>query len=278
MTGHRLLVFDTDPALHALLGAVLRRDGRSIEDAYDSGEALDALRRCGCDLVLAGQGRDGGDGIKLLRQIRSIRPETKVILADGRDPVRVVAAIRARAYAYFHKPVPPGPLAHMVQLALDTKAWRDDIRVTSARREWITLEVRSKLETAERTTQFVREVLADLDPRTAEDIAATFRELLVNAIEHGSKSDARKRVRASLVRTSRAVITHIADPGQGFSLEALPHAAISNPEGDPTRHIGYREEKGQRAGGFGILMCRNLADELCYNECGNAVMAVKYLK
>jgi DNA-binding NarL/FixJ family response regulator len=274
----RLLVFDADPALHELLATVLQREGRSIQDAYDRHEALEALRHSECDLVLAGQGRNGDEGVKLLRRMRSIRPEARVILAGGRDPGGALAAIRERAYAYFHKPIPTGPLADMVQLALDATTWRDDIRVASARPEWITLEVRCKLEAAERTTQFIREMLADLEPQQAEDVAAAFRELLINAVEHGGKSDARKRVRASLLRTSRAVMTHIADPGKGFSLESLPHAAISNPDDSPTKHIEYREEQGQRPGGFGILMSRHLVDELLYNERGNAVLALKYLK
>ncbi|MGD0165563.1 MAG: histidine kinase, partial [Candidatus Sulfotelmatobacter sp.] len=64
----------------------------------------------------------------------------------------------------------------------------------------------------------------------------------------------------------------------GFSLGAPPHAAISNPDGSPVKHLEYREEQGQRPGGFGILMSRHLVDELLYNERGNAVLAVKYLK
>jgi DNA-binding NarL/FixJ family response regulator len=274
----RLLVFDADRALHELVATTLSRAGRSIQDAYDPREAIQALRDSACDLVLAGQGNNGDDGLKLLRSARAIRPEARVILAGGRDPARVLAAIRGRAFAYFHKPVVPGPLADMVQLALDATAWRDDIRVTSARPQWITLAVRSKLDAAERTTQFVREMLADLEPQTAEDMAAAFRELLVNAMEYGGNSEAGKRVRASLLRTSRAVVAHIADPGKGFSLEALPHAAISNPDDSPIKHVEYREEHGKRAGGFGILMARSLVDELVYNERGNAVLAVKYLK
>ena len=278
MNPSRLLVFDSDPALHELLVPLLQREGRSIQDAYDRHEALEALRHSACDLVLAGQGRNGDEGLKLLRRIRSIRPEARVILAGSRDPAGALAAIRERAYAYFHKPISTGPLADMVQLALDAAAWRDDIRVASARPEWITLEVRCKIEAAERTTQFIREMLADLEPQTAEDIAIAFRELLINAIEHGGKSDAHKRVRTSLLRTSRAVMTHIADPGKGFSLESLPHAAINNPDGSPIKHLEYREEQGRRAGGFGILMSRSLVDELLYNQRGNAVLAVKYLK
>ncbi len=274
----RLLVFDADRALHELLATTLSRPGRSIQNAYDRREAIQALRDSACDLVLAGQGSSGDDGLKLLRSARAIRPEARVILAGGRDPARVLAAIRGRAFAYFHKPVAAGPLSDMVQLALDATAWRDDIRVTSARPQWITLAVRSKLDAAERTTQFIREMLADLEPQKAEDMAAAFRELLINAMEYGGKSEARKRVRASLLRTSRAVVAHIADPGKGFSLESLPHAAISNPDDSPIKHVEYREEHGKRAGGFGILMARSLVDELVYNERGNAVLAVKYLK
>ena len=278
MSSGRLLVYDADPALHEMVAPVLRRDGRLIADAYDRREALEVLRHSACDVLLAGQGRNGDDGLKLLRHVRAIRPETRVILAGSRDPGGALAAIRARAYAYFHKPLPAGPLADMVQLALEGDAWRDDIRVISARPEWITLDVRSKIDAAERTAQFVREMLADLEPQQAEDVAQAFRELLLNGIEHGAKSDAHKRVRASLLRAAHSVMTYVADPGKGFSLESLPNCAISNPEGAPTQHLEFREEQGLRPGGFGILMSRHLVDELLYNERGNAVMAIKYLK
>ena len=79
------------------------------------------------------------------------------------------------------------------------------------------------------------------------------------------------------MRTHKALIVQIQDPGKGFSLDSLPHAAISNPEDSPIRHVEVRVEAGQRPGGFGILMTRNLVDELIYNERGNGVMFVKYL-
>ena len=61
-------------------------------------------------------------------------------------------------------------------------------------------------------------------------------------------------------------------------MDSLPHAAISNPEDSPIRHAEVRAEIGKRPGGFGILMTRNLVDELMYNERGNAVLFVKYLR
>lgn len=68
-----------------------------------------------------------------------------------------------------------------------------------------------------------------------------------------------------------------ADSGVGFSIDRLPHAAVSNPEDKPFEHVKYRTEHGIRAGGFGILMTRELVDDLLYNEKGNEVLLIKYL-
>ena len=277
MSLRSVLLVDPDPEVHEALAGTLKRQDRRLEDLYDAHDALVQLRSCPFDVMVAGQGPNGLDGLKLLRRARAIRPELKVIVTGEPDPMRVLGAIRHRAYGYFHKPLTPGPLAEMVQQALEAESWKDDIRVMSARPEWLTLDVRCKIDAADRTTNFLRELEADLPFQTREDIAVAFRELLMNAVEHGGKYDPRKRVRLSLLRTSRSVMVHIHDPGSGFSLDFLPHAAISNPDGSPTRHVEIRAEQGQRPGGFGILMSRNLVDDLLYNERGNAVMFVKYL-
>jgi DNA-binding NarL/FixJ family response regulator len=273
-----VLLVDSDPVVHKELADPLRGDDRRVEDVYNAHEALALLRTSVFDLMVAGQGQNGLDGLKLLRRARTLKPELKVIVTGDPDPARVVGAIRHRAFSYFHKPLPPVQLMEMVHHALAAESWKDDIRVISARPEWVTLDVRCKLEAADRTTHFLRELQPpDMAPQTRDDIAVAFRELLMNAIEHGGKYDPRKRVRASLLKTSRSVIVHIHDPGSGFSFDFLPHAAISNPAGSPTRHVEIRAEQGQRPGGFGILMSRNLVDDLLYNERGNAVLFVKYL-
>jgi two-component system, OmpR family, response regulator len=277
LTLRSLLLIDADTAVQDQLTELLKRDDREIQHIESGKEALQVLRAGPVDLILAGQGSNGFDGLKLMRQIRSVRPDTKVILTGEPDPQRIIRAIRQRAFSYFHKPISAAPLVDMVQHALDATAWEDDIRVMSARPEWITLEVRCKIDAADRTTHFLREMSADLPGPICEDVASAFRELLMNGIEHGGKNDPRKRVRASLLRTRHSIIGSIHDPGTGFSMNFLPHAAISNPADSPIRHVEVRAEEGRRPGGFGILMTRNLVDELLYNERGNAVMFVKYL-
>jgi CheY-like chemotaxis protein/anti-sigma regulatory factor (Ser/Thr protein kinase) len=277
LNARSLLLIDADPAVQEHLTGLLKRSDRDIQHTTDGREALEALRAGPFDLVLAGQGRNGFDGLKLLRQVRSVRPDTKIIITGTPDPQRIIRAIRQRAFSYFHTPIPDGPLMDMVNHALEATEWQDDIRVMSARPEWITFEVRCKIDAADRTTHFFREMMADLPQHICDDVAGAFRELLMNGIEHGGKNDPRKRVRAALLRTTKSLIVHIHDPGSGFSMDFLPHAAISNPDDSPIRHVEIRAEEGRRPGGFGILMTRNLVDELLYNERGNAVLFVKYL-
>jgi len=69
----------------------------------------------------------------------------------------------------------------------------------------------------------------------------------------------------------------IIDPGLGFTLDEISHAAIANPADDPIRHIALREEQGMRPGGYGVLLAQQLVDELIYGQHGNEVLLIKYL-
>ncbi len=277
MSAQRLLVVDSDPAVHELLAGALHGGECSIQDIPSEQEAVASLRHAPCDVLVAGPGHNGFDGLRLLRQVRNVAPRARVILTGEPDAARVIGAIRHRAYSYFRAPATAGLFADMVRQALENPSWRDDIRLVSARPEWVTLDVRCKMEAVERTTQFVREIEGGLPAATREDVASAFRELLMNAMEHGGHGDPRKRALVSLMRTARALVVQIQDPGPGFSLDSLPHAAISNPADSPTHHVEVRAEEGKRPGGFGIMLARSMVDELLYNERGNAVMFVKYL-
>jgi anti-sigma regulatory factor (Ser/Thr protein kinase)/ActR/RegA family two-component response regulator len=271
------LVVESDRSSHEILRASVQHEGRSVEGAFGRSEAEACLRAGAFDVVVAGQGSNGFDGLQMARRVRSIQPDARVILTGDSAPAHVIGALRAKVFGYCHLPPPDGPLNDLVVQALDAAAWQNDILVISARPEWITLDVRCKMEAGDRATYFMRELQADLPAPVRDDVSSAFRELLYNAIEHGGKYNPKKRVRVWLIRTPKALIVQIQDPGKGFSLNKLPHAAISNPEDSPIRHVEVRAEAGQRPGGFGILMTRNLVDELIYNERGNGALFVKYL-
>jgi anti-sigma regulatory factor (Ser/Thr protein kinase) len=152
-----------------------------------------------------------------------------------------------------------------------------DIEVLSASPGWTHLHLSPTHESRERVTGYVRSEMADLPDDLCEQLALATDELLGNAIEHGRGPDPKGAIEFTLVRTARLILLHIGDAGPGFSLNAIAHAAVSNPPEEPLLHAQYRTKMGLRPGGFGIMLVKQIADELIYSETGNEVMLVKYL-
>jgi anti-sigma regulatory factor (Ser/Thr protein kinase)/CheY-like chemotaxis protein len=275
-----VLLVDRDPEVHAALTPEFSGRGWRVESSFDARAAMTRIQAEPFSLVVADAAScEAGDPCEWLRRARVLRPGMRILVtAATSTPSHVICALRENAFAWFGKPFTPRAVADMAAQALATPQWSDDIEVISAAPHWITLRVRCKPENADRLVHFLREMKIDLSHEQREDISAALRELLLNAIEHGARSDPAKRMQVSYIRTGRALVYHIQDPGPGFSLENIVHAAVGNPESDPVRHLEVREEMGVRPGGFGILLTRHLADELIYNEKGNEVLFIKYLK
>ncbi|HJT88954.1 MAG TPA: response regulator [Bryobacteraceae bacterium] len=274
----RILVVDDDPDIHALLQTSLRETGCRADCVSSGLEALARLRDGSYDLVLSDVCMPGIDGLELLRRIQQQCPSIPVLVMTARNtPETLIRSIRERAFGYFSKPFSPDAVIDMVRRALESPAHEDDIEVLSARPGWIALKLRSKVATADRLAHFFREMQIGLTEDEQHEIAFAFRELLMNAVEHGGRLDPDKKVEVAYIRLSQAVLYLIRDPGQGFSFENLAHAAVANAPGDPAGHIAARAAAGMRPGGFGIFMTRNIADELIYNEKGNEVILVKYI-
>ncbi len=151
------------------------------------------------------------------------------------------------------------------------------IEVVSAKPDWVELLVPCDRASAERIQDFLSRLDSDLPPEVRSSVGQAFREMLMNAIEWGGRLDPAQTVRIAYVRSRRMLLYRIADPGKGFSFSDLPHAAVNNPPDAPLEHALVRQEKGIRPGGFGVLMARQMVDELLYNEAQNEVVLIKYL-
>lgn len=162
-------------------------------------------------------------------------------------------------------------------MAVAEPPWDDGIEVISATPEWISIVARCDMKTADRLVQFLKEI-SDLEDPEKADVTTAFREMLLNAIEHGGNFDPTQYVEISYVRTRKMVMGRIKDPGSGFSLEEITHTAISNLGYDAIRYASFREVQGLRPGGYGVLMAKHFVDELMYSEKGNEVLLVKYLR
>jgi anti-sigma regulatory factor (Ser/Thr protein kinase) len=192
-------------------------------------------------------------------------------------PETLLKAVRENAFKYVHKPVDAPALLQTVREVLKAPD-APPIEVISARPEWVELVVPCTREAAERIQVVMAQLDTDLATELRESIAYAFRELLLNAIEWGGRLDPTRKVRIACLRARRMLMYRIADPGPGFEIDDLPHAAIGQPPDDPILHMQVREAKGIRPGGFGLLMVRASVDELLYNEKRNEVVFVKYLE
>jgi len=274
-----VLVVDDDRVTRHLVQSVLERAGYSVATAGDGTEALERSLGTGVDspdLILLDVWMPGMSGLDVLARLRAEGLQSRVVVMTSDDtPETLLSALKGQALHFMSKPIDPGALIEVVERAL-SRAAATEIEVVSSRPDWVELIVPCTREAAARIEGFLTHLDADLTPEVRESVGYAFRELLLNAIEWGGKLDPDRKVRIACLRAKRMLLYRIADPGPGFRLEDLSHAAITH-EGDPLQHMKVREERGLRPGGFGLLLVEAKVDELLYNEARNEVVFVKYL-
>ncbi len=205
-------------------------------------------------------------------------PDCPLILL-GRDESReqVLRALRSGVWMYYRQPYSAGSLAETLNYTANDSPSPSDVALTIHSDGRIEFRLRSKVSAAERVTQILRDLEGDVPEEIREKTASALWEMLLNAVEHGAGKDPDIHVQVVYERTATELRYRIKDPGQGFLQKPLPHAAEPQCESLDFPHLGVRSELGLRPGGFGILIARQLVDELSYNQRGNEVLLVKKL-
>jgi len=271
-----VLVVDDDSSIHDLVCHTLRKDVR-VAACSTATEGLAALASGNFDLLLLDLGLPDIHGLEVLARIRRLGIPIRVVVVTADDtPESLLRAIRENTYEYLRKPFTTDQLNELVHRALVTRP-EPEIKVLSAKHEWLELSIPCTRDSVERIEHFVRQLGSDLSLDLMEPVAEAFRELLMNAVEWGGGLDPERRVRISCLRTPHMLLYRIADPGPGFKFEGLMHSAAVNPDG-ALGSTAVREGKGIRPGGLGVLMVRAIADDLIYNEAQNEVVFVKYIR
>lgn len=275
----RVLIIGSHTQVSREIGDALSAENFPMQYAAGHADALNRLRMQSFGVVITSPDSAVDEDLALLEEMRAIRPGVKcIVLAAHSTPDEVIAALRARVFACFTPPFDHQEIATLARAAASDNEWRDDIQVLSARPGWVSVRVNCRLITAERLMTFVKELGAQLPEDTRHDIMLALREILLNAMEHGAAFNPEQVVEVTGVRTRRALVFYIRDPGAGFRRESLSHAAIENNSTDPMAHIEEREKEGMRAGGYGLLLAGGVVDELIFSEIGNEVLLVKYIE
>ena len=272
-----ILLVDDDRTTRLVVRRLLEKAGYAVIEAKDGVDALEILRRDRFDLMLLDVWMPRMTGLDLLAALRTLEHAPRVVVMTSDDaPETLLKAVREHAFKFVQKPIEPHALVETVRDALAAPE-PPRIEVLSARSDWVELMVPCSLEAVNRIEGVMAQLEVSLPSDLRESIGYAFRELLMNAVEWGGRLDPTRMVRVSCLRAKRMILYRIADPGVGFKIDDLPHAAVGQPPDDPIAHMRVREAKGIRPGGFGLLSVRSSVDELLYNEQRNEVVFVKYL-
>jgi anti-sigma regulatory factor (Ser/Thr protein kinase) len=274
----RVLIIGSHAPVSREIGDSLCTAGLPIEYSAGNADALKRLRIRAFGVVITSADSAIDENLVLIEEMRSIRPALKcIVLAHQSTPDKVIAALRARVFACFTPPFDSLEIASLTRQAASDSKIGEDIEILSARPGWVSVRVNSRLITADRLLTFAKELSAQLPEDAKQDLLQALREILLNAMEHGTAFNPDQSIEVTAIRTARAMVFRVRDPGAGFRQESLSHAASANSSDDPTAHIRQRQEEGMRPGGYGLLLASGTVDELIRNEIGNEAILIKYL-
>ena len=274
----RVLLIGKDGPTERSLEQALTSLDCSFARAAGSASALRQLRETPFAVVITDPDTSIHEDLALLDEIRHIRPGVRVIiLAPDGTPEELIEALRQRTFLCQVEPFKWRDIARYAVSAIKADDPAVGIDVISANRNWISVRMNCNVLNADRLTAFFNQLRMTVPDPAPEEMMIAFEEILNNAVEHGAQNDPSKLVEVAAVRTARACVFYVSDPGKGFRQDAIPHAAIAYAPAYVTRHLEVREAAGMRPGGYGMLLAKGIVDELIYSDVGNEVLLIKHM-
>jgi CheY-like chemotaxis protein/anti-sigma regulatory factor (Ser/Thr protein kinase) len=290
MSEIRALVVDDESAVRQLLRIHLDHLGCRVLEARDGQTALESVRGEAVDLVFTDIRMPKMSGLQLLQAVRTLSPETAVVVLSGFATVEDTAeALRLGALDFIHKPFEPDDVKRAVE-----RYWRLN------REAHLTAELRSALQESGRVFEvppdpeaaglIAKSLTQDLPglglgtPAERESVALAVHEAILNAIIHGnlevpsSLKNEDKRFEELLAerqrdpayssrtvrieyRADRTFAEYVVeDDGDGFDSHLLPDLS------DTSTLL--------EVSGRGILIIRLTMSEVSWNERGNRIRMI----
>jgi CheY-like chemotaxis protein/anti-sigma regulatory factor (Ser/Thr protein kinase) len=275
----RVLLIESSSNSNVPLAELFDPSFWKVSFAKNNESAIEMAKAEPFDLILTNAATTCAEDTVVLQRLRAVRPHTRVIiLTEEWLPGDILNAIRNHAFSYFTLPIAKSDLRKLIEQALKDPVWDDGIELLQGSPEYVVLAVRCDLATLERLVRFMRESLP-LPSVECEEVAFAFREVMLNAMEHGGRFDPREFVEVCYLKSKRMVMCRVKDPGEGFSLQEIRDTETAQPLQKYAQQVKTQawDRMGIPPRGFGILMARKFLDDLIFNEQGNEAFLIKYL-
>jgi ActR/RegA family two-component response regulator len=271
----RILLIDPEPHLLEALERSLVMAGHRLDTAAGDVDAIRRLRYVPYDVVVTSPATTVEEDLALLDEARAIRPGLRSVVLTGRaSRDEVLTALASRVFAVFSQPFDLADIAAMVSGAAASAPGHDGILLVSAVADWVAVRLDCSLLTAERILRFISELRTEVPRPDREGLLIAYREVLLSAIEHGARLAAGGLVDVVGIRTQRAIVFYVKDPGPGFAPPGLPPGI--SPDGRLLPELEARRAAPGEAPFFAPLVARTIVDEVLLNEASNEVILIKH--
>jgi two-component system, NtrC family, response regulator HydG len=204
-----ILVVEDDPTVGESIRLLLRKRGYSILLASHGKEGLHVFRQKSVDLVITDLVMPRMDGIELLEAVKSLKPETEVIVISAQGTIeKAVQAMKLGAFDFIEKPINPRVISLVVERALEKQTLILQNR-----------DLRSKLEDrfhlrniVGRSPEMVKifELIRHIAPYDSSVLiigeSGTGKELIANAIHYNSPRASLPFIKVSCASLSEGII------------------------------------------------------------------------
>jgi len=119
MDKYRIMIVDDEKIVGDMAKMALEKEGYTVETFVNAGPALERLKAERFDVVVTDFKMKGIDGMEVLRRVKGLYPETRVIMITAFANLdTAIEALRGDVFDFFPKPVKIKELKASIERAL----------------------------------------------------------------------------------------------------------------------------------------------------------------